>query len=482
MRCLLFILAFITMDLVSLAQDLKVSRNGRYLETSSEKQFVWIGDTAWELFHRLTREEADEYLRKRAQQGFTVIQAVALAENDGLRTPNAYGEVPLHGLNPDTPNEKYFEHVDYIVNRANELGLYVGLLPTWGDKLFSRNPGAGPIVFNPRNSRTFGEYLGRRYKDKRLVWILGGDRNVDSQGVLECWREMAKGLKNGDGGAHLIGYHPRGAVSSSLWLHNESWLDFNIYQSGHEKRFQEVYRFAQRDYLKNPVKPVIDGEPAYEDIPVSFWEFCDWNDPRRVPKGVTNSDGIIVKREHFSRGFFTDYDVRVHGYWNLLSGACGYTYGNNAVWQMFKKGGYVAIPALTDWREALDRDGANQLRYMRNIFETRPISSIVPDQSVVYGQNPEDSSHVRSATALNNKSLLVYLAVGQPVSVYTGKVTDSKLNGYWYNPRDGKVIAIGEFDNKTIMGFSPPSSGINNDWLLVIDSKAAKLPSPAFAR
>ena len=49
--------------------------------------FFWLGDTAWELFHRLNREEADKYLKNRAE-GFTVIQAVAMAEFDGLTEPN----------------------------------------------------------------------------------------------------------------------------------------------------------------------------------------------------------------------------------------------------------------------------------------------------------------------------------------------------------------------------------------------------------
>ena len=45
---------------------------------------VTIGDTAWELFHRLNREDAMMYLENRADKVFTVIKAVVLAELDGL--------------------------------------------------------------------------------------------------------------------------------------------------------------------------------------------------------------------------------------------------------------------------------------------------------------------------------------------------------------------------------------------------------------
>src|SRR5680860_370285 len=97
------------------AQRLKVSQNGRFLVTEAGEPFFWQADTAWELFHRCNREEVDMYLKKRAEQGFNVIQAVALAELDGLNSPNAYGETPLINNNPLTPNPKYFEQVDYVI-------------------------------------------------------------------------------------------------------------------------------------------------------------------------------------------------------------------------------------------------------------------------------------------------------------------------------------------------------------------------------
>jgi hypothetical protein len=109
---------------------LKVSDNRRFLVTVDGGPFFWLGDTAWELFHRLNREDAEKYLKNRAELRFTVVQAVVLAELDGLSDPNAYGERPLVDDDPTRPNEKYFEHVDWIVRRANAVGIYVGMLPT----------------------------------------------------------------------------------------------------------------------------------------------------------------------------------------------------------------------------------------------------------------------------------------------------------------------------------------------------------------
>ena len=108
---------------------LKVSESKRFVVTSDGKPFFYLGDTAWELFHRLNREEATRYLENRAGKGFTVIQAVAIAELDGHTDPNGDGHLPLRDLDPtkpavqDGPDNDYWDHVDYIVDKANSLGL-----------------------------------------------------------------------------------------------------------------------------------------------------------------------------------------------------------------------------------------------------------------------------------------------------------------------------------------------------------------------
>ena len=91
---------------------LQISSDGHYLQHEDGTPFFWLGDTAWELFHRLTREETELFLEKRRVQGFNVIQSVVLAEFDGLRSPNRYGELPLVDLDPNKPNEIYFKHID----------------------------------------------------------------------------------------------------------------------------------------------------------------------------------------------------------------------------------------------------------------------------------------------------------------------------------------------------------------------------------
>ncbi|HKQ93199.1 MAG TPA: DUF4038 domain-containing protein, partial [Blastocatellia bacterium] len=250
----------------AVATKLKITENRRYLQYENGKPFFYLGDTAWELFHRLNREEATQYLTNRAQKGFTVIQAVVLAQLGGLTVPNPYGDLPLIGGDPAKPNEAYFRHVDFIVNKAEELGMFVGMLPTWGSYW-----ALGKAAFNATNARQYGRFLGARYKEKSIIWILGGDRSITNDEERAIIDAMAAGLTEGDGGAHLRTFHPIGPGLSSIKLHDAPWLDFNMFQSSHAARDHDNGLYVERDYALKPAKPTLDGEPRYEGIPVGFY-------------------------------------------------------------------------------------------------------------------------------------------------------------------------------------------------------------------
>lgn len=97
-KYLLFCLAFCVLG--CLAQDLIVRPNDPIIYKKEGGAFLWLGDTAWELFHVLDKEEIVHYLDNRQEKGFTVIQAVILSELDGLDKPNAYGYLPLVDKDP----------------------------------------------------------------------------------------------------------------------------------------------------------------------------------------------------------------------------------------------------------------------------------------------------------------------------------------------------------------------------------------------
>ncbi|MCC7377220.1 MAG: glycoside hydrolase family 140 protein [Verrucomicrobiales bacterium] len=437
--------------------QLRVSPNQRFLQTTDGAPFFWLGDTAWELFHRLNREDALAYLHNRAERRFTVIQTVALAELDGLTDPNAYGDLPLIDLDPTRPNEKYFQHVDWIVSKANELGLYIGFLPTWGDK-WNKKWGAGPEIFTPANAQTYGRWIGQRYRNAGIVWILGGDRPVESEAHKEITRALARGLREGDGGAHLITWHPTGGTGSSQPFHNDDWLAFNMRQNGHVAEFNGRYDQTRADYNLTPVKPVLDAEPIYEDHPVSF-------DAKKLGHSIAA-------------------DVRRPLYWDLFSGAFGHTYGNHAVWQMWAPPRNPVNNPLMPWSEAILQPGAAQMQHGRALIESRPFFARIPDPDVLVTDRVPTSVpgtgryHFASTRDSDGSYAMIYAPVGRAFKVRMDKITGPKVKAWWFNPRDGKATAIGTFPNTGEREVLPPNPGEHLDWVLVLDDAARRYPAP----
>lgn len=441
---------------------LRVSENGRFLETEIGDPFFYMGDTAWELFHRLDREEASIYLKDRAEKGFNVIQAVVLAEIDGLFIPNPYGDVPLENLDPARPVEGYFEHVDYIVNLAERLGLYIGMLPTWGDKV-NKEWGVGPEIFAPENAFTFGQFLGKRYKEKPVIWILGGDRKVDTDRHRTIWNAMAEGLEDGDGGNHLITYHPQGGTSSSDFFHNADWLDFNMHQSGHGDDPESRWKVNLRDRALTPTKPSLDGEPCYEDIPKKFWEADPM--PTRHTLQPEQADSI------FKHGWFDDHDVRNAAYWSVLSGACGHTYGNNNIWQMYEYGQKPNIYPRSDWKTALSHPGASQMGYMRQLFETRNFWLLQPAPELILNDPGSGSGKMMAAIASDRSYAYAYTPVGQALEIDLKALGRATFTSQWFNPGTGEYAEQTPVKGKQKQVFQPPGSGTEQDWILILERK-----------
>lgn len=358
-------------------KNLCVHPSGRYLSAADGTPFFLLGDTAWNLLHNLTREEAVQYLTVRKAQGFNFVQTVVLAENDGLRVPNAYGRVPLcqdeNGRflpdRPDTAGDySYFDHVEWFVTTAEEMDMYVGLLPTWGDK-FNLWWGDGPEIFTPDNAFFYGKFLGTLLAHhNNIVWVMGGDRPPEKPVHYAIIDRMAAGIKAGDRGKFLMTYHPPGQHTSGEYWHEREWLDFNMMQTGHDKPAPACYLLAAQEYARTPHKPVMDGEPCYEDIPVN------------------------VKPGH---GYWYDDAPRRTAWRDLFSGTCSHTYGHHAVWQMNR----TPSPYCPfTWQEALHRPCAEQLHVLREFVETHRLFGGVPLTDAVT-DNAEGDGYV---TALSH--------------------------------------------------------------------------------
>ncbi len=464
MRLLISLIIFVFINGSLFAQsvfthgNLRVTKDGHYLQFADGTPFFWLGDTGWELFHRLTLSEIKQYIDNRAAKGFTVIQAVALAEFDGLHKPNQYGELPLKNDNPAKPNDKYFTVIDSAIHMARQKNLFIGLLPTWGDKV-TNNWGAGPVVFDSINAYTYGKWIGNRYKkEPNIIWILGGDRPAvkDSNDWRPVWRAMAKGIIEATNHQCLITYHPwGGSNSTSQWIHNEAWLDMNMFQSGHGGGHDvPCWELTKRDFNYTPAKPTLDGEPNYEDHPVNPW-----------PKWDTD------------KGYYRDYDVRKQCYRSVFAGACGVTYGHHAVWQFMNAKEETVNYPDRGWINAMDRPGAFQVGYLKNLIESRPMLKRIPDNSILLKGQGEKGEHIEAFRSADNSYAMLYLPVGKTITINLSNLS-GQLTGWWFNPRDGKSQKIDTIQKGNNMEFTSPTTAIGNDWVLVIDETLKKYGIP----
>ncbi|MFN4244209.1 MAG: glycoside hydrolase family 140 protein [Tepidisphaerales bacterium] len=419
-------------------RSLYVSPCRRHLLRPDGSVFFYLADTAWELFHRLSREEAEHYLRDRAEKRFTAIQAVVLAEIDGLTVPNPAGHLPLHDGDPARPNEAYFADVDHVVRCANRLGLFIAMLPTWGDKWGTTFPQDKPI-FNPDNAYTYGRFLGRRYRDDQIIWVLGGDRPVVSDVQRQTLEALARGLSDGDGNRHLKTFHPVGQYSSAMFFHNAPWLDFHMVQTGHS-RDRDNYTNIAAEYARTPHKPVIDGEPGYENIPNHF---------------------------HIDFGRLDAWQCRKFAYWAVFSGACGHTYGCNEVWQMYREGAKPLIFADTPWHKAIHFPGAGQMQHLRQLIESGPYHQRLPDQSLIASSNPTGPHHLRACRDPDARWALVYFPDNVTTSLRVFQLLSRKLTCRWFDPRTGQTKEPFELsvDTWQVTPFTPPGTG---DWVLIL--------------
>jgi hypothetical protein len=460
---------------------IRVHSEGHHLVTSDGKPFFWLGDTAWALIHRTTREECSYYLRTRADQGFTVIQAVVLSELDGVRKPSAFGELPFTDNDPARPNDAYFNRVVEIVDEAASHGLYVALLPTWGDKL-TAPWGDGPRLFTLDNlsvARDYGRYLGTKVRGRtNVIWMLGGDRPAlldpvrpreypNSPGIeagfppdhdwRQIWREMSAGLDEGYGADALTLYHPPGGLGTSAHLGTAPWLDMNSWQSGHGAGHDvSIWDSITHDYALTPAKPTLDLEPNYEDHPVSPW-------PRWDP----------------ATGYFRDHDVRKQTYRSVLAGACGVTYGHHAVWQFASQRNNVINHADRDWVDALHRPGARQMIHLRRLVESRDPLNRIPDSGLVTNPVHGNARHIVASRARDGSCALIYFPESdQEASIDLAKLSSGPLRARWYDPRTGASRDAGTVEGSGPHGFKSPSFG--PDWVLVLDSVAAGYSAPGF--
>lgn len=454
--------------------SLRVSDNGHYLEHADGTGFFWLGDTAWKLA-RLTPEDIDRYLENRASRGFNVIQMDVSGAD-----PNYAGQAPFEGAGRPWSsvrlNEAYWQHIDTIVHKAREHGVYVAAIAWWGNAADSR------FTQPETHNYQYGQALGARYADQpHIVWVGAAEyhkpdrRPPISEGHLTRLTRLVEGIRDGDTGEHLMTMHPLSFLSSSEEFHDEAWLDFNMIQTHVYQHYIE--HLVTGDWHRTPAKPTLNSEPWYE-----------------------GEEKLYERRARIRRVEDKPYDTgwiqRYQAYWSVFFGGFGYTYGHMNLWCMHPTEAYwetdhaemSRVPGVLV-QSALDAPGSADLCHLRTLIESKPMLSRVPDPSLISlntrGTDATLSPNLRCATRADDGTwAFVYSTRGEVVRVLMSKLADGRANGFWYNPRNGQWHCDGAdraekraFETGIPSGtgapdhhFDPPGDRADgNDWVLVIE-------------
>jgi hypothetical protein len=402
------------------AYPVKVSENHRYFVDQNGTPVFWLGTTQWNLFREYKLEEVRTTLEKIKEHGFTFAQVMLLGTRGG--TPdgtkaNVYDEKPWASLDPLTPNEGYFKNVDAVLQIARENNVVISL--TLYHQRWRK-------LITEQNARNFARWLAQRYKDApNIVWSMTPEAKQEFVPVL---RELAAGLREGDGGSHLITFKPDPAPYSSSFIHDEKWLDFDSMQTW--KSVELIYPFVTKDYNLTPVKPVLMAEGAYEH---------------------GSEYGFEV----------TPLWVRRQAYYSYLAGA-HHTYGHNDSWRV-----------LPTWKESLDAPGAVQMGILRKVFEARKEWwNLVPDQSILTrGGKTEGKMLNLAARHKDGKWLMVYLADKATFSIDCSKLTGGpQASAFWIDPRTGKSSSVGNVPSRGVREFTTPEGW--EDAILILEPPA----------
>lgn len=390
--------------------SLRVSANGRYLEHADGTPFLWIGDTAWAAPMQATLDEWKIYLEDRRAKGFTAIQIFCASDWSGEK--DREGNAPFIGEGVARWNPAYWQAYDEKVRAANDAGFVVfitGLME--------------PVKRYPEEAeaRLFARNLVARLMGDIVIFSPSFDSRYMPLGdaVGAAIREATS--------IHLISQHTGTSLEAAQAYFDKPYLDFCGLQSGAgwgskplsaQTAARNAVEWTRALRARTPPKPIIDLEARYDSA-------FNQEQLARLPRSC--------------------------GYWTILSGAAGYTYGCAGVWN------WAPSKPLSDvqskpwtWREGIARSSSTDMKHMAAFFASIPWWTLEPMPEAIRDQ-PEDPA-LRMVFARSAKRYLAvaYLPDNASIAIRADALP-APAGAEWFPPATGERVeaappaAEGEF-------------------------------------
>ena len=437
------ILCFLFLSLTNcyaqqLAFPLKASENKKYIVDANNKPVFLKGCATWRIGYNVSIKEVRQFLADRKMKDYnTLLVQISPDYDGGGNVPNVYGERLFHGADVSKPNEKFFLHVDSVLQVCNEMNFAVILFPLYLGcchdgwlEILQQKPNDIQKIYN------YGKWVANRYrKFPNLIWASGGDRHETPESL-----SFAKGVAETDN-THLHLYHTRAGSTSTERLPDEKWLTLSAtytYFPARDQNFTgpHVYTQLYEEGVRNHTIPHIMFESTYE----------------------------------YERGETTQM-LRRQAYWSVLGGSSGHLFGNRDLWRMNK-----------NWPNAVNTPGNESMVIFHSFVNSIPWYQLQPDWMHTLfpsgrgtfnsGKYPGGEDYATGAFTPDGALGIIYLPTYRTVSVNLARFK-GPVKAQWFDPSNGTYSSSTTFKNSGVAYLDPPSK-LNgkgfDDWVLIVKS------------
>jgi len=441
-----------TSKATSTSLNLSISVNKHHLEDTHGKAFFWLADTWWmglsnrlaypKDFHTLTAD--------RKEKGFSVIQLViglfpdmdhfdSRCENEGgLPWEDGYTRI----------NPGYFDAADKRIAHLVASDFIPCILGAWGYYIHQ----LGEVKM-----KQHWRYIIARWGVYPAIWCIAGEgampyylstngpRDRDSQ--IKHWTNIGQYIKQIDPFGHLITIHP--TDTGRTQISDESLLDFNMLQAGHSgyPSVENAMRLIDEDKKIYPPMPSIMSEVNYE--------------------GIMHDTSAEVQRLTF--------------WTSILSGAVGFSYGANGVWQVNTKNTlFGASPhggtwGNTPWDKAMGYEGSQHIGFAKKLLEQYNWWKIKPHQEWISPQHEPYDYKAPHIAGIERELRIIYLygpihPWSEPKYTIESLEQGVTYKALFWDPRTAEHYPIGIVRANKKNQWKIPTLPSFDDWILLLEA------------
>ena len=425
------------------------------LQTADGAPFFWFADTWWMgLSSRLHfPDEFVPLVKERKEKGFSVIQLVAglFPDMDDF-DPRAANEAGLPWeAGYKTINPSYFDKADARIAMLVGMGIVPCIVGAWGYYILS---------LGEKRMRQHWRYIIARWGAYPVAWCAAGEATMPfylsengpkaQKKQIALWTKLTRYIKQTDPYKRPLTIHP--TDTSTTQLSDTSLLDFNMIQAGHGgyPSISNAVRLIGQERKTYPKLPLVMGELNYERIMhdthaeqqrLSFWK-------------------------------------------SMLSGASGYSYGANGLWQANRKElPFGASPhggtwGNAPWQEAAAWEGSHQLGIAKKLLERYTWWDMAPHPEWLSPLQHTEDPRAPVVAGIPGVLRIIYFygplfPWGEPKLEVVGLEKGADYWAFFFDPRTGKEYPLGTIVSKRGKWMVPVLPTFD-DWVLILTATNPK--------